>query len=157
MLYQAVYKAERAVAIRYPRGCEPEKPADYIYEKESCRLFGDASAKTCLVTYGREFANCYAAMQTLEDTCVLKLNRIKPIDPAAAEALSGCERIFFFEEGIKSGGVGECFAALLKEQGNTAAFTHIAVEDEFVKQAEVSAQIKRYQLDTDSIIQLVSQ
>ena len=62
----------------------------------------------------------------------------------------------FFEEGIKSGGVGEHFASLLAENSVKAEYRHIAVTDEFVKQAPVKSQFKKYHLDTQSIINEVN-
>ncbi len=152
MLYQAVYKEKKAVAIRYPRGGEAEKPEGYSYEKDSYNVFGDENAKTCLVTYGREFDSCYKAMLETEDVYVIKLNKIKPIDSSVISHLENAERILFFEEGIKTGGVGEIFAAMLEENGIKAEYEHIAVPDEFIKQASVSAQLKKYGLDKDSVI-----
>ena len=62
--------------------------------------------------------------------------------------------ILFAEEGIKNGSVGEVFASMLKEKGNSAEFRHIAVEG-FVKQASVASQLKKYKLDCDSIVEEV--
>ena len=156
MLYQAVYKSDKAVAIRYPRGPEPEKPEGYEYEKDAYNVFGDENNSTCLVTYGREFINCYNAMLETEDTFVIKLNRIKPLDETVTEHLRNAKRIIFAEEGIKSGGVGEVFASLLEVSGIKAEFEHIAVNDEFIKQADVSSQLRRYKLDKDSIIDRIN-
>ena len=157
MLNQAAYSEENAVAIRYPRGCESEKPSDYKYNGEIFTVFGDdKNAKTAIVTYSREFSECYKAYRRLieehnEKVCLIKINRIKPIDAGITEHIKGVNRIIFAEEGYKSGGVGECFASMLKENGINAAYTHIAV-DEFVKQASVQSQIRRYKLDCDSIV-----
>ncbi len=156
MLYQAVYKHDKAVAIRYPRGNQPTPPENYTYNKESYKIFGDENASRCIVTYGREFANCYDALSELEDTFIIKLNRIKPIDREVIKYTRNAEKIFFFEEGVKTGGVGECFAALLEEAGIKAEFRHIAVEDEFVKQASVCSQLKKYHLDKASVINEVN-
>ena len=156
MLYQAVYKHDKAVAIRYPRGCESEKPEGYTYEKDSFNVFGNEENGICLVSYGREFAKCYEAMQKCENVYVIKLNRIKPIDSAVIEHVKNADRILFFEEGIKSGGAGEVFASMLEENSVKAQFEHIAVNDEFVKQAEVPAQLKKYGLDTDSVINRIN-
>ena len=38
MLYQAIYVDPGAVAIRYPRGGEPNPPEGYQYEKEPFRI-----------------------------------------------------------------------------------------------------------------------
>ena len=156
MLYQAVYKEKNAVAIRYPRGCECNMPEGYKYEKENYSVFGNDSNENCIITYGREFENCYNAMESLDNTFLIKLNRIKQIDESVCEKVSRCTNIFFYDEGIKTGGVGECFAAMLEENGINANYHLISIEDEFVKQAEVSSQLKKYKFDTDSIIEKVN-
>ena len=152
MMYQAIYKDKKAVAIRYPRGKECDKPEGYEYSKEPFSLFGDSSADNCIVTYGREFCQCYKALESFDNTFIIKLNRIKPIDADIIDAVRNTKRIFFFEEGVKDGGVGEHFGAMLSEYGVKAEYRHIAVEDGFVKQAPVASQLKKYKLDTASII-----
>lgn len=152
MFYEAIYKCSGAVAIRYPRGNEWYKPDDYKYVHQSYTVFGNRDSKKCLVTYGRLFSECYKAYQQLDDVFVIKLNRIKPIDTAVIDELNACKEIFFYEESIKSGSVGEIFASMLEEQGIAAKFKHIAVDDEFIKQASVESQIKHYKMDSESII-----
>ena len=152
MFYEAIYKCSGAVAIRYPRGNEWYKPDDYKYVHQSYTVFGSKDSKKCLVTYGRLFSECYKAYQQLDDVFVVKLNRIKPIDTAVIDELNDCKEIFFYEESIKSGSVGEIFASMLEEQGIAAKFKHIAVDDEFIKQASVESQIKHYKMDSESII-----
>lgn len=152
MFYEAIYKCSGAVAIRYPRGNEWYKPDDYKYVHQSYTVFGSKDSKKCLVTYGRLFSECYNAYKQLDDVFVIKLNRIKPIDEAVIDELNDCKEIFFYEESIKSGSVGEIFASMLEEQGIAAKFKHIAVDDEFIKQASVESQIKHYKMDSESII-----
>lgn len=152
MFYEAIYKCSGAVAIRYPRGNEWYKPDDYKYVHQSYTVFGSKDSKKCLVTYGRLFSECYKAYKQLDDVFVIKLNRIKPIDEAVIDELNDCKEIFFYEESIKSGSVGEIFASMLEEQGIAAKFKHIAVDDEFIKQASVESQIKHYKMDSESII-----
>ncbi len=156
MLYQAVYKEKQAVAIRYPRGSECKMPEDYSYQKEDYITFGNTDKDICIVTYGREFENCYGALSQLDNAYILKLNKIKPLNPAVSECVKNAKQIIFFEEGIKTGGTGECFAAMLEEQGINIPFKHICVEDEFVKQASVDSQLKKYHLDKDSVIEEVN-
>ena len=159
MMYQAAYKENHSSAIRYSRGGEGEKPEGYEYNKENYKIFGDKHVKCAIVTYSREFSECYKAYKILseehkEKVCVVKLNKIKPIDIGVVEELKAIKKILFAEEGIKSGGVGECFASLLEENGNDAEFRHVAVEG-FVKQASVKSQMKKYKLDCDSIVEEV--
>lgn len=155
MLYESIYKVDGAVAIRYPRGVEKYKPQDYTYNHESYSVFGDIQAKKCIVTYGRLFSECYKAYEKLEDTFVIKLNKIKPVDNKIVNELVHCKKIFFYEEGIRSGGVGEVFASLLVENNINAEFKHIAINDEFVKQASGESQLKYYKMDSQSIIEEV--
>ncbi|MGN0523276.1 MAG: 1-deoxy-D-xylulose-5-phosphate synthase [Eubacterium sp.] len=156
MMYQAVYKENNAVAIRYPRGGEDIMPADYKYDKSPFSVFGDRNSKKCIVTYGREFSQCYKALEKLEDTFIIKLNKIKPIGDDICELLKDADSIWFFEEGIKSGGVGECFASMLEEHSIKGKFHLIAINDEFIKQASVSRQMEEYKLDCKSVINEVN-
>ena len=63
---------------------------------------------------------------------------------------------YFYEESVKSGSVGEIFASLLIENNINVHFKHIAIDDEFVKQASVCRQLEHYNLDKNSIIKEVN-
>lgn len=152
MFYEGIYKIDGPVAIRYPRGKELYKPENYVYNHDAYTVFGNITAENVLIAYGRMFSLCYEAYENLENTCVFKINRIKPIDDTIYPLLSKAKRIFFFEESIKTGSVGEVFGAGLSEHGINADFRHIAVYNEFVKQASVENQLKKFKLDRDSII-----
>lgn len=157
MMYQAAYREQHAVAIRYPRGGEGKTIDGYIYERADYDVFGDASAEKCIVGFGREFLNVYEALGELDNTFAIKLNKIKPINPNITELFKNTKYVYFFEEGIKSGGVGDCFGSMLAESDVSAKYRHICVEDEFIKQASVESQLKKYKLDKDSIINTVNQ
>ncbi|MDE6155072.1 MAG: 1-deoxy-D-xylulose-5-phosphate synthase, partial [Eubacterium sp.] len=92
MLYEGIYKIKGAVAVRYPRGSEKDMPEDYSYSHKSYDVFGSTDSTKCIVTYGRLFSECYKAYKSLEDTFVIKLNRIKPIDMNVLKELSSCEK-----------------------------------------------------------------
>lgn len=156
MLYSALYKLNGAVAIRYPRGREGVKPEDYEYQHESYSFFGSEDAKTCIISYGREFSECYSAYRELDGVSLIKLNSIKPIDVNCLNHLKAVKNVYFFEESIKAGSVGERFGSLLAENGIKCNYHHIAVDDVFVKQAEVSRQLELFGLDKESIINEVS-
>ena len=155
MFYEGIYKTDGAVAVRYPRGKERFRPNNYEYKHEAYSIFGNITAKTVLITYGRLFSECYQAMEQLNDVCVFKLNKIKPIEDSIYSLMMKAEKIFFVEESIKSGSVGEIFGCGLSEHGVSAKFFHIAINDEFVKQASVESQMKKYKLDCNSIIEEV--
>ncbi len=156
MFGNAIYHDKGAAAIRYPRGRAPQSIADYEYTKNDFDVIGDSKKRICIVSYGREFVNCYNAYTELDDCFLIKLNKIKPINVEIADYLENAEKIYFYEEGIKSGGIGEAFALLLEEKRINAAFKHMAVNDEFVKQASVESQMKKYKLDKESIIEEVT-
>lgn len=157
MMYQAAYREQHAVAIRYPRGGQGKIIDGYKYERADFDTFGDTNAEKCVVSFGREFLNVYDALGELDNTFAIKLNRIKPINPNVLDLLKNVKTVYFFEEGIKSGGVGECFGSMLAESDVTAKFRHICIEDEFIKQASVDSQLKKYRLDKESIIDIVNQ
>ena len=157
MMYQAAYRENHAVAIRYPRGGQGKIIDGYKYERADFDTFGDTNAEKCVISYGKEFLNVYDALDELDNTFAIKLNRIKPINPNVLDLLKNVKTVYFFEEGIKSGGVGECFGSMLAESDVTAKFRHICIEDEFIKQASVDSQLKKYRLDKESIIDIVNQ
>ena len=157
MMYQAAYRENHAVAIRYPRGGQGKIIDGYKYERADFDTFGDTNAEKCVVSFGREFLNVYDALGELDNTFAIKLNIIKPINPNVLDLLKNVKTVYFFEEGIKSGGVGECFGSMLAESDVTAKFRHICIEDEFIKQASVDSQLKKYRLDKESIIDIVNQ
>ncbi len=155
MLYESIYKTDGASAIRYPRGNERYMPENYEYNHQSYSVFGDGSADNCIVTYGRLFSECCQAYENLDNTCLVKLNKIKPIDESVVNELKLCKDIYFYEEGIRSGGIGETFASILLENNIKAEFHHIAVNDEFIRQASVDSQLKHYKMNCQSIIEEV--
>ncbi|MCM1285641.1 MAG: 1-deoxy-D-xylulose-5-phosphate synthase [Acetobacter sp.] len=155
MFYDGIYKTDGAVAIRYPRGSEGFKPENYRYEHKAYDIFGNTDSKNCIITYGREFSNCIEALDKIDDAFIIKINRIKPIDKEIYKYTDKCNNIFFFEESVRTGSIGQTFSEGLLETGYNGSFKHICVNDEFVKQASVDSQIKKYKLDINSIIEEV--
>ena len=135
-------------AVRYPRGGEGEKPAGYAYigAPYEYRERGSVLA----VTYGRLYSELRAATDS-EDLPVstLKLNRIKPLE-LPAEALK-YDRIIFFEEGIKAGGIAEQTLAKLTASGWSGEFAIRAVDDRFVPHSTVKEALAELGLDRAGI------
>ena len=152
----AFYRDKDVVAVRYPRGGEPEIPEDYEPSFGTYDIYGNVSADKVIVTYGRLFFEAAKAVKELAnhsiDAKVLKFNRIKPIDPEALKEVMNATHIFFYEEGVRSGGIGEKFAAELLQHGYKGNYDITAVEDCFVKQAKVPELIKQYGFDSDSMV-----
>lgn len=156
----AFYKDTDVVAVRYPRGSEPELPDDYEPSFGTYDLYGHVWADNVIVTYGRLFSEAAKAANVLLKknikVKILKLNRIKPIDDEAVEAVLGAKHIFFYEEGVRSGGIAEKFAALLLQKGYNGTYDITAIEDCFVKQAKIPELMKEYKFDCDSIVEKLS-
>ncbi|MBQ8784383.1 MAG: 1-deoxy-D-xylulose-5-phosphate synthase [Clostridia bacterium] len=154
----AFYRDSDVVAVRYPRGGEYEIPEDFEPSLKTYDLYGEMS-DTLIVTYGRIFGPACKAQKQLKDkgisACVLKLNRIRPIDPEAIEIAARSKNIFFFEEGVRSGSVGEKLAATLLQKGYKGSYSLTAVDDCFVKQSSVPQLMKQYGFDADSIAEKV--
>jgi len=128
--------------VRYARDCVQEMSAPVIEENEHYDIYGEASAAAAIVTYGRlVFEAC-----KVSGVKILRLKRVLPIDDTAVEALLGCKRVCFFEEGIRSGGVGEAFGAKLLERGFMGTYSIHAVEG-FARHAPVVELLAEHGLD----------
>lgn len=152
-----LYHSDKVCAVRYPRGRECDLPEDYSPTFDTFEVYGSSNATNFIVTYGRLFSFAVKALRVLNDKynnsfSVLKLNRIKPIDKRALDLLKKAENIFFFEESMKSGGVGEKLADMLIENSYKNYFHLTAVENEFVRSASVDRQLEIYHLDTEGIL-----
>ena len=158
-MYKAVYKDSNVIAIRYPRGSECELPDDFVPTYDVFDIYGDEDADVSLVTYGRIFGNACKAYNELKNQDmsirVVKLNKIKPLDPSIVEILKDSRSIFFFEEGIQNGGVGEKLALRLLEAGYHGEYKLTAVDYCFVEQGSVASTIAKNNLDTDSMVEIV--
>lgn len=159
-LCNALFNEEGVVAIRYPRGAERALPEDFTSTFGTYAEYGPADAKIVLVTYGRIFSDCCGSVNKLIEehgiqARVLKLNQIKPIGDEVIDRLMDAEKIFFFEEGIKSGGVAEHMAAMLLSRGYHGAYDITAVNDTFVEQATVASQLAKYGLDKKRMVEKI--
>lgn len=158
-LVRALYHTDGVVAVRYPRGGEPSMPENYTPTTENYEIYPKDGGKTAIVTYGRLFSHACGAVEKLrkEGTAafVIKLNRIKPIDEKAVESCLSLKEIYFFEEGIKSGGTGETFSRLLLESGYKGKFILKAFDNCFVEHGNVENQLHKYGLDVESMYTLI--
>lgn len=158
---KAVYDDNGVVAIRYPRGQEKPIPEKIDYISENYDVYGDLKADNFIVTYGRIFSHACAARDMLnergKDFSVIKLNRIKPIDVNAVKAAFNAENVFFFEEGIKNGGIGETYGEMLAEASYKGNYHLTAIDNEFVPHAPVSKLYEEYMLDTQGMFKICSE
>ena len=148
--YRIEYTAENdgIFAVRYPRGCE--KPVGEIdFTKDYTIVEG--SSKKVIVTYGRLFSEAMEVKNEIDDINIVKLNKIYPIDKEAVEKISQFDEIYFFEETVKSGGIGEHLGAELLQKGYKGKYSINAIEEGFVPAAESSKALKNCGLDSSAM------
>lgn len=156
--YNAFYKDENLVIVRYPRGSMPDNIGGEA-EIGDYSVVGNPDAKTALVTYGRLYFNALKAQEMLADKGIdikiIKLNKIKPLSDDAVNSALACKNIFFFEEGMRCGGVAEEFASMLIENGYGGKYSITAVDCEFVSHASVSRLMEKYSMSPEKMALLI--
>lgn len=158
----AIYHTKGLAVIRYPRGQEKRVDEEKFSRiTDSFSVYGDENAENRIVTYGRITAHACAACDKLnengKDFSVIKLNRIQPIDEQVLKYALNCKKVYFFEEGIKNGGIAETFGSMLVQNGYKGKYKITAIENEFVKHASVSSLYKKYKLDEDGIYEICTE
>lgn len=145
-------------AIRYPRGGEPEILADYAYISNEFDCFGNGD--TAIVAYGTTFADALIARNKLLEKeiniSVIKLTVINPLSAELINTLRNFKSIYFFEEGIKNGGVAQNLGLKLIESGYKGSYKSVAVE-EFAAQGAISSLRHKYNLDSEAMIKIISE
>lgn len=146
-------KTKELSAIRYPRGCENN---NYNGDLSGDYTVVSKNFQKVIVTYGRLFSNAVEAQKRNCDVDIVKLNKIYPISQDLIDILKNYNKIYFFEEGIRSGGIAEHIASRLLEQNYGGSYSIFAIDDEFVPASSISSALKKYKLDTESMIEIVS-
>ena len=82
------------------------------------------------------------------------MNKIKPVSKSAVQKISGCKHCFFFEEGIKSGGIGQTFGLMLYESGFAGKY-HLEAIEGYVQQAKVDSSLRKLGLDKEGMINTI--
>ncbi|NLL63555.1 MAG: 1-deoxy-D-xylulose-5-phosphate synthase [Ruminococcaceae bacterium] len=159
MLENAIYGPGNVAAVRYPRGKEGYIPDDYKPLNETASVYGNPKATTAIVIYGSLFSNAVLAKEELaklgKDIKVIKLNRVWPIPSIALIEGMKTEKLFFFEEGAKSGGAGESFAYKLLKRGYKGSYVHVAVENSFVHHATIQELQEEFNLSPKRMVEKI--
>lgn len=158
-LRAALFEVKGVCAVRYPRGKSLYRPVDYHFECKPFSLYGDVHSKIRIVTYGRLFSFTAKARENLRkqglDVCIIKLNCVKPIaEEAYEQALQG-DSLYFFEEGIEAGGIGEHFLSQLTQRGYRGKTFLRGIGDFFLRHASMQEQLQELQLDDVGIYRAV--
>ncbi len=157
-LRMALYESPGLAAVRYPRGSQLFRPADFRPGGGNFDRYGAPGAEIAIVTYGRIFSYACLAVSKLAESGVragiVKLNRILPVGEDAVRAASEAKDVFFFEEGVARGGVGECFAFLLGRAGFRGKF-HLRAIDGFVPHATMAETLRSLGLDDAGMVRFI--
>ena len=160
MMKDAIYTQEGVCAVRYPRGGEGPKPKDFVSKGLDYDVYGTQDCKIALITYGRLFSEAIVAKEKLKrqgvDICIIKLNKIKPIDKGVVKIAKNFKMVYFFEEGMLIGGIGEHLSYLMQENGYKGEYQIIAIEDKFIEHASVASILHRLKLDSDGMVDIIS-
>ncbi|MDF2632315.1 MAG: dxs, partial [Caproiciproducens sp.] len=155
---EAIYHCEGVSAVRYPRGKQLFKPFDFESKCKAYDIYGEGSAEIVIVTYGRLFSFACKALSMLKEkgipVRIVKLNRIKPIDSDAVDDALKAKKIFFFEEGIQQGGVGEHFDYLLTQSGFSGKFYLRGITN-FVPHATMMQSLDALELDDKGMVNMI--
>ncbi len=157
----AAYMCDSLVAVRYPRGGELYRPDDFEKSSIDFDLYGDENADISIVTYGRIFSYACKARERLMDeginANIIKLCRIKPIDCKAVKLASNSKKIFFFEESLVAGGIGESFGYELKKTGKDFFYKIHGIKDSFVRHETVEEALAEFKLDDNGMIEVIKE
>lgn len=151
LIFETANKKEISV-IRYPRGTEI---SNYSGEINGDYTIVGGNGEKVIVTYGRIFSNAVDAIKSLDNTDIIKLNKVYPIDDKLVDLLIKYSEIYFFEEGILSGGIAEHVGCKLLSKGYKGKYNVYAINNEFVGAATIPSSLKKYKLDSRSMIEIV--
>ncbi len=158
-LAKSLYDNTKITAIRYPRGKELYRPADFQSDYQDFDVYGEEDTSILLITYGRIFSHACKAKELLYEKGIpiriIKLNRIKSIPSAAVSLAAQYQQVFFFEEGMLQGGVGEAFCYQLSQLSFGGEYDVHAIDGQFVKHATVAQSFEDLQLDAQSMVQKI--
>lgn len=137
-------------AIRYPRGCEARDDINIDFKSDYSVLNGKSDR--VIVTYGKLFSEAFKAKQSNNDLTVVKLNKIYPLCDALIGELNNYKQIDFYEETVKSGGIGEHLSARLAEVGYSGIYNIHAVNNEFVPMSSTAVALNKLGLDCENML-----
>ncbi|MCH5304725.1 MAG: hypothetical protein J1E41_07665, partial [Ruminococcus sp.] len=67
------------------------------------------------------------------------------------------EKIFFFEESLVAGGIGESFGYGLKKTGKSFFYKIHGIKDTFVRHETVEEALSELKLDSDGMVEVIKE
>ena len=157
-LENSIENAENLTVIRYPRGKECVLPNGYQISFSDFTYFNNMG-DILIISYGRLSANVLFAVEDLKEKGInvsaLILNKIKPINFDVIKIAKNYSTVYFYEESVKSGSIGESFAELLLENDFNFNYYHISINDGFVAHSSVDSLMVQFGFDKESIIKKI--
>lgn len=157
MLSRALYRTDGLVSIRYPKGEEDVIVSNFDDYDCDYRIIGKSDV--VIVTYGRLVGQAIRAQKRLLDNqinvAVMKIGKICPIEKKILHELMKFRKIFFFEEGIKRGGIGEHIISDLVELGFDGKWSLTAIDNSFVPQSRIYSALESIGLDYKSMMEKI--
>ena len=147
-------------AIRYPRGGESAKLAQYpCTKREYDFLYETPGAEILLVSYADELEDILETADQLnaasQNADVLRLVKLYPFTDKLIDTVLKYKIVLFAEECVAAGGIGEHLAYALQQKGWDGRFLHCAVRIACLPHATVP-QIKQCTgLDAADLVQAV--
>ncbi|MBR0446953.1 MAG: 1-deoxy-D-xylulose-5-phosphate synthase [Clostridia bacterium] len=154
-LKQALYDTEGIAALRYPKGGEDHRLADYVPTIDPV-LWDEDGHDLLLVTYGRTYAEvaayAAAARQTGRSVSVLKLNRVLPLSDDVVSKAAAYKCVLVLEEA--RGGVGDLLGSALLSTGYAGRYAVRSIEETLGACTTVQG-LHQVGLDADGIADFV--
>lgn len=137
--FSLAVSSDKISAVRYPKGKPVEYERDIFTDFDEfsiCDKFADGDFKNVIITYGYLTSEVVKTAEKLYEqgikTRIVKLFKVHPISDyfnKLLKVLDGVEKIYFAEEGIKNGGVGQKLCALFSEDTHSYPEMHIKAID----------------------------
>ena len=128
----------------------PYQDDEFDFKEDYTLIKGNS--KRVIVTYGRLYSEACKAKKINPEINILKLNKIFPLNDNLVDELSKFEKIDFYEEVLKSGGISEHLSSLLFENGYNGRYKTHAIDNEFVGIYSVSKALNVYELDYSAML-----
>ncbi len=156
MLEYGLNRCNAPVIIRYPKDTCPEIP---VYEKliRGRGVFLEKQNNSILfISVGGCIMEVQKATEILAKNGIgvdlYNLRFVKPLDEAyLMDVISHYKRVFMFEDGIRTGGIGEYIASLVNTHKNKLDFEYYGSPNRFIPQAARKELFSDCGLDAESI------
>ncbi len=157
-MLNSAYNYPHPIAIRYPRG---SASIDHLICDDACIDIGKGEVlvkgkKVCVIAWGpMSWVIMYYFKSKQADFTVVNMRSIKPLDLRLVEEMARThDYIITYEDGYKSGGIGEEVATFVQTlPDNLCTVEVVALPDEFIEQAQVDEVYQEYGMDPQAIYQ----